>query len=249
MIPPGRRCGGLLLRSVTFRQRRRRSGPSLRSSLHGEAVGESDRPKGGQKDLRWCVDGGDLATASALASFLAGALTHRLLALQATPSTCQSALRSEPDRSRPWAQSSQTIWMSLTPNPPLNPKITRLYVPANRRPSAMTPALTHFLLSRRILASLIRSIIAMRCFLTTEWSVETSLEAVAFAEPCRRRRFRAGDLTEPAWTLALVRPVRTRRADCPQRAPQSAFVVKEDMGIRPFGVPFWGTAVQTTIGS
>ena len=30
------------------------------------------------------------------------------------------------------------------------------------------------------------------------WVVETSLEAVAFAEPCRERRFRAGDLTEPA---------------------------------------------------
>jgi hypothetical protein len=54
------------------------------------------------------------------------------------------------------------------------------------------------------------------------WPVETSLEAVAFAEPCRRRRFRTVDLTEPAWLLGLVPPVRTRRADFPQRAPQSA---------------------------
>jgi hypothetical protein len=81
------------------------------------------------------------------------------------------------------------------------------------------------------------------------WPVETSLEAVAFAEPCRRRHFRTGDLTEPAWPLVLVPPVRTRRADLLQRAPQSAFVLKVDMGVRPFGVPFWGTAVRTTNGS
>jgi hypothetical protein len=82
---------------------------------------------------------------------------------------------------------------------------------------------------------------------TVQWPVETSLEAVAFAEPCRRRRFRAGDLTEPAWLLVLVPPVRTRRADFPQRAPQSALT--RSGVIRPSGVLYEDTAVRTTCGS
>jgi hypothetical protein len=81
------------------------------------------------------------------------------------------------------------------------------------------------------------------------WPVETSLEAVTFAEPCRRRRFRTSDLTEPAWPLVLVPPVRTRRADLLQRAPPSAFVLKVEIDIRLSGVPLSGTAVRTMNGS
>ena len=66
------------------------------------------------------------------------------------------------------------------------------------------------------------------------WPVETGLDAVAFAELCRSRRFRAADLTEPAWPLVPVPPVRTRRADFPQRAPQSAFA--RSIAVRQSGV-------------
>jgi hypothetical protein len=79
------------------------------------------------------------------------------------------------------------------------------------------------------------------------WPVETSLKAVAFAEPCRRRRFRTGDLTEPAWPLVLVPPVRTRRADFLQRAPQNDFTPASI--VKPSGVPYEGTAARTTRGS
>src|ERR1700678_4089147 len=37
--------------------------------------------------------------------------------------------------------------------------------------------------------------------------------------------FRASALTEGAWPLVLVPPLRTHRADFPQWAPQSAFAV------------------------
>src|SRR5450631_759265 len=79
------------------------------------------------------------------------------------------------------------------------------------------------------------------------WPVETSLEAVAFAEPCSRRRFRTGDLTEPAGLLGLVPPVRTRRADFPQRAPQSALA--RSGVIKPSGVLCEDTAARTMRGS
>src|ERR1700730_11462104 len=112
----------------------------------------------------------------------------------------------------------------------------------------MTPTLIHFPINRSMLPSLTRlSIISTSSFLTIEWPVETSLEAVAFAEPCRRQRFRTGDLTEPALLLGLVPPVRTRRADFPQRAPQSALA--RSGVIRPSGVLYEDTAARTMRGS
>jgi hypothetical protein len=52
--------------------------------------------------------------------------------------------------------------------------------------------------------------------------VGTSLEPLAFAEPHCICRFRRSALTEPAYSLVLVPPLRTRRAVFPQRAPQSS---------------------------
>src|SRR5215472_8485340 len=53
--------------------------------------------------------------------------------------------------------------------------------------------------------------------------VETSLEAVVFAEPHGLLRLSRQCPHEPTWLLERVSPSRTRRADFPHRAPQMTF--------------------------
>jgi hypothetical protein len=62
----------------------------------------------------------------------------------------------------------------------------------------------------------------------TDWRVATGLEAVAFAEPRQYGLFRDRGITEPAWLLVHVSPLRTRRAVFPHRAPQAAFTTRCD---------------------
>src|SRR5713101_4759288 len=90
-----------------------------------------------------------------------------------------------------------------------------------------TGAFSHILMRCSIFPSLTRRATHRRsaeCGIV--WLVGTGLGTIAFAEPCQSGPFRDRGLTEPAWRLAPVPPLRTRRADFPHRAPQVALATR-----------------------
>src|SRR5262249_32249997 len=109
-----------------------------------------------------------------------------------------------------------------------------------------TGALSHILIRCSIFPSLMRRATHV---ISAEWGivwlVGTGLGAVALAEPRQGRPFRGSGLTEPAWHLVSVPPLRTRRADFPHRAPQVALTVT----LRQSHDEVADTGAQTTSGS